>query len=97
MKPWNVACARLNGACLPLFGIGTNIHQPSKLEGRWLALSSSAQADFRAVECLSTPCQLCATLCTFDCSKSGLVGGLDRITCAHNFNVTMIFPWLTGG
>ena len=51
-------------------------------------LSSSAQADFHAVECLSTPCQFCARLCTSDCSKSGLVGGLDRITCAHNLHAT---------
>ena len=48
-------------------------------------LSSSAQADFHAVEYLSTPCQFCARLCTSDCSKSSLVGGLDRITCAHIF------------
>ena len=27
----------------------------------------------------STPGQFCARLCTSDCSKSGLVGGLDRI------------------
>ena len=77
--------------CLPLFGISTNIHEPSKLEGRWLALSSSAQADFHAVECTSTPCQFCARLCTSDCSKSGLVGGLDRITCAHKFHVTNLY------
>ena len=25
---------------------------------------------------------------SYDCSKPGLVGGLDRITCAHNFHVT---------
>ena len=33
------------------------------------------------MECLSTPCQLCTRLCTSDCSKSGLVGAHDRITC----------------
>ena len=59
-----------------LQNLSTTVHEPSKLEGRWLALSSSAQADFLAVECLSTPCQSGATLCTSDCSKSGLVGGL---------------------
>ena len=37
---------------------------------------SSAQADFHAVDYLSTPCQFCARFCTSDCSKSGLVGGL---------------------
>ena len=56
---------------LPLFGISTNIYEPFKSEGRWLALSSSPQADFHAVECLSTPCYLCARLCTSDCSKYG--------------------------
>ena len=76
---------QLDGAGLLLFGISTNIHEPSRLEGRWFALSSSAQADFLAVECLSTPCKFCARLRMSDCSKSGLVGGLDRITCAHNF------------
>ena len=35
--------------------------------------------------------QFCARLCTFDCLKSGLVGGLDRITCAHSFHVTLNF------
>ena len=94
MKPWNVACARLDGACLTLFETTTNIHEPSKLEGRLLALSSSVQADFHAVECLSTPCQCCARLCTSDGSKSGLIGGLDR-TFSHIFHVTTsIFPWL---
>ena len=93
MKPWNVACARFDGARHSLFGISTNIQEPSKLEGRWLALSSSAQADCHAVKCLSTPCQFCARLCTSDCSKSGLVGGLDRITCAHNFHVTKRILW----
>ena len=39
------------------------------------------KADFHAVEYLSTPCQFCAKLCTSDCSKSGLIDGLDRITC----------------
>ena len=28
MKPWNVACARLDGARFPLFGISTNIQEP---------------------------------------------------------------------
>ena len=41
------------------------------------------------MECLSIPCQFCARLCTSHCSKSSLVGGLDRITCAHNFHVTV--------
>ena len=44
---------------------------------------------FMLWKCLSTPCQLCARLCASDCSKFGLVGGLDRITCAHNFHVTI--------
>ena len=82
---WNVACARVDGAYLPRFGISTIIHEPSTLERRWLAQSSSAQADVHAVECLSTPCQFCARLCTSDCSKSDLVGGLDRMPCAHIF------------
>ena len=72
MKPWIVACARVDGARLPLFGIGTNIHEPSKLEGRWLVLSSNAQADVHAVKCPSTPCQFCARLCNSHSSKSGL-------------------------
>ena len=54
-----------------------------------------------AVECPNTPCQFCARLCTSDCSKSGLVGGLDRITCANNSHVTttssdvIVIPTLT--
>ena len=48
------------------------------------------------MECLSTPCQFCARLCASDCSKSGLVVGLNRIICAHNFHVTInFFPWFT--
>ena len=74
-----------------LFGFSTNINEPPKLEGRWLALSSSAQADIHAVECLSTPCRFCPRLRTSDCSKYGLGGGLDRITCAHNFHVKIFF------
>ena len=70
-----------------LFGFSTNINEPSKLEGHWLALSSSAQAYFNAVECLSTPCRFCPRLRTSEYSKSGLGGGLDSITCAHNFYV----------
>ena len=38
-----------------------------------------------AVEYLGTPCQFCDKLCTCDGSKSGLVGGLDRMMCAHIF------------
>ena len=43
------------------------------------------------MECLNSPCQCCARLCTSDCSKSGSVGGFDRITRAHNFYATIVF------
>ena len=47
--------------------------------------------DFDQLECLSTPYQFySAKLCTSDCSRSGLVGGIFRITGHGSAAVTNV-------